>query len=192
MAQSTRRIRDRPERRSMSEEPGEWTDEQQEALERWASKDSSQRHPHDLLPGGRKGEQEKKSGEKKESANDVTPEQCEDMRVMFKNNPELTIKAMAEDHYSFHRSTIAEHVFGRRCNHDIDEEPADSPMGDIDSGSFVQPEECSDMREYWMESREIVSVQEEFDLTYGQTYHHLVGRCKCDHEVPNIKELRED
>lgn len=169
----------------------DWTDEQREALERWGEKDRGSRHPHDLLPGGRKSEKE---GEGKQGtsdgANDVKPDQCAEMRATFKENPDLTIKSMAEDHFPFHRSTIAEHVFGRRCNHDIDEEAAESPMGDINSGDFIQADECERMRNRWMELQEIVAVQEEFEKTYGQTYHHLVGRCKCDHETPNIRELQ--
>lgn len=178
----------------MSEEPGEWTEEQQEALERWAEKDRSDRHPHDLLPGGRKseGEGEEETPKNTNGTNDVQPGQCAEMRRMFKSDDELTIKAMAEGEFAFHRSTIAEHVFGRRCNHDIDEEPADSPMGDIDSGDFIQAEECAEMREYWQEEREIVAVQDEFEKTYGQTYHHLVGRCKCEHSVPDIRAMQDD
>lgn len=168
----------------------EWTDEQKEALERWSSKDNTNRHPHDLLPGGRKGKH--KEGEESESnGSDVRKEQCAEMRRTFKRYEETTIKQMAENDFPFHRSTIAEHVFGRRCNHDIDEEPAESPMGDIDSGDFIQDGECAKMRETWIEVEEIVTVQERFEKTYGQTYHHLVGRCKCAHDVPNIRELEE-
>lgn len=168
----------------------DWTDEQKEALERWAEKDRDDRHPHDLLPGGRKSEGES-DGEAGNGSNDVQPEQCQAMRQKFKDDDDLTIKAMANHHFDFHRSTIAEHVFGRRCNHDIDEEPAESPMGDIDSGDFIQADECAEMREEWQDRREIVGVQEEFEKTYGQTYHHLVGRCKCDHDVPNIREFQD-
>lgn len=177
----------------MSEEPDEWTEEQEEALERWAEKDRSERHPHDLLPGGRKSDAEKEEERQvtQEGTNDVKPEQCVEMRRLFKRNDELTIKQMAENEFGFHRSTIAEHAFGRRCNHEIDEEPAESPMGDIDSGDFIQADECADMRNAWKDKRKIVAVQEEFEKTYGQTYHHLVGRCKCDHEVPDIRELQE-
>lgn len=178
----------------MTEDPYEWTEEQKEALERWAEKDRSQRHPHDLLPGGRKseGDSEKKSRSSTNGTNDVQPEQCAAMRKMFKSNDDLTIKAIAKEEFAFHRSTIAEHVFGRRCTHDIEEEPAESPMGGIDSGDFIQAEECSEMREHWKGVGEIVSVQEDFEKTYGQTYHHLVGRCKCDHDVPNIREMQDD
>ena len=172
--------------------PGEWTDEQREALERWSDKDRTDRHPHDLLPGGRKSEGEEEEEEPGSGANDVKAAQCVEMRQMFKENDELTIKQMAQEHFSFHRSTIAEHVFGRRCNHDIDEEPAESPMGDIDSGDFIQADECAEMRETWIAEREIVTVQEEFDKTYGQTYHHLVGRCKCEHDIPNIRTIQEE
>lgn len=170
----------------------DWSDEQKEALERWSSKDNTERHPHDLLPGGRKSEQAKENGNAGNGANDVQPEQCSEMRRMFKDDDELTIKAMAEGHFEFHRSTIAEHVFGRRCSHDIDEEAAESPMGNIDSGDFIQADECAEMRERWVDVREIVQVQGEFEKTYGQTYHHLVGRCKCDHDVPDIKEVKSD
>lgn len=170
----------------------DWTEEQREALERWAEKDSSERHPHDLLPGGRKSENEAEEEVSESGWNDVKAEQCAEMRRMFKDSDSLTIKEMAENHYPFHRSTIAEHVFGRRCNHSIEVEPAESPMGDIDSGDFIEVEECAEMRERWVEVREIVTVQEEFEKTYGQTYHHLVGRCKCDHEVPDIRTVEED
>lgn len=168
--------------------PDTWTDEQREALQRWSSKDESERHPHDLLPGGRKSEQERERAAGN-GINDVQPDQCVEMRQMFKDDEELTIKRMAEEEFDFHRSTIAEHVFGRRCSHSVEESPAESPMGNIDSGNFIQSEECAEMRNRWDEVREIVTVQEEFEKTYGQTYHHLVGRCKCDHDVPNIRNL---
>ena len=191
MAQSSRHFGNRPEEQQMTE-PDEWTDEQEEALERWAEKDRSNRHPHDLLPGGRKSEGSSNEGGTQGGGNDVKPEQCAEMREMFKSDGDLTIKQMAQESFDFHRSTIAEHVFGRRCNHDIDVEPADSPISDISSADFIDPEECAEMREHWTEVEEIVAVQDEFDKTYGQTYHHLVGRCKCDHEVPDIRELQEE
>lgn len=168
-----------------------WTEEQREALKRWSSKDSSERHPHDLLPGGRKSERKNENKNSGSGANDVQPDQCEDMRTMFKDDDDMTIKEMAESHFEFHRSTIAEHVFGRRCSHDIDEEPAESPMGNIDSGDFIQADECAEMRNRWADVGEIVEVQKHFEKTYGQTYHHLVGRCKCDHDVPNIRNIKE-
>lgn len=173
-------------------DPNDWTEEQEDALSRWAEKDRSQRHPHDLLPGGRKSEGGGGDNAKSSGMNDVKPDQCRAMRRMFKQDDDLTIKSMANHDFSFHRSTIAEHVFGRRCTHDIDEEPAESPMGDIDSDDFIQADECAEMREAWQQEREIVAVQQDFEKTYGQTYHHLVGRCKCDHDVPNIKKLRDD
>lgn len=172
-------------------DPLDFTDDQKEALERWRDKDQTQRHPHDLLPDGRKSEGESKS-DSSGSANDVQPEQCTEMRKMFKENEDLTIKSMASDHFSFHRSTIAEHVFGRRCNHDIEEEAAESPMGDIDSSDFIQADECAEMRKEWKGVREIVTVKDRFEKTYGQTYHHLVGRCKCDHDVPSIRKWQEE
>jgi len=165
-----------------------WTEEQREALERFRDKKRSQRHPHDLLPGGRKSDDEDDDDDSS-GASDVQPEQCSQMREMFKAESDLTIKGMAQEHFSFHRSTVAEHVFGRRCNHDIDVEPAESSMGNIDSSEFIQADECAEMRETWTELGEIVAVQEEYEKSYGQTYHHLVGRCKCDHDVPNIREL---
>lgn len=174
-------------------EPGEWTDDQEEALKRWAGKDRSDRHPHDLLPGGRKSEGENDSSQKADGPNDVKPEQCSEMRKMFKKNDDLTIKKMADSHFSFHRSTIAEHVFGRRCSHDVAEEPAESPMGNIDPSDFITPEDCEEMRDRYRDLREIVAVKDEYEgKSYGQVYHHLVGRCKCDHGVPDIREMEID
>lgn len=174
------------------DDPLAWTEEQKEALQRWSNKDNTERHPHDLLPDGRKSEREKSGNGSRNGINDVQAEECEKMRRTFKSEDNITIKEMAETHFSFHRSTIAEHVFGRRCNHEVDEEPAESPMSDIDSGNFVEADECAEMREMWNKVGEITDVQEAYGKTYGQTYHHLVGRCKCDHEVPNIRELEED
>lgn len=154
----------------------EWSEKQKEAVERWNQKDRSERHPHDLLPNGSQGYQR-----------GVTESECAEMRRRFKNR-DITIKSMVENPYDYSQTTIAEHVFNR-CNHSIEEEPAESPMGPINSENFVEEQECAEMREYYwgQGDEEIVNVKEEFENTYGQTYHHLVGRCKCDHEKSNIR-----
>jgi hypothetical protein len=154
----------------------EWSDEQREAMERFNEKDSSERHPHDLLPNGGQGY---KRG--------VSEEECTSMRQEFKET-DTTIKDMVGDEYDYSQTTIAEHVFDR-CNHDIEEGAAESPMGPIDPDSFVTVEECREMREFYRGEggEEITVVRDEFSNTYGQTYHHLVGRCKCEHDEPDIR-----
>lgn len=155
----------------------DWSEEQIKALKRWKEKDQSERHPHDLLPNGSQGYNR-----------GVSEDECEEMRQRFKDEPDTTVKDMVDDEYEYSQTTVAEHVFDR-CNHTIEEEAAESPMGSIDPDDFVTVEECSRMRRYYREEagEEIVNVQEEFENTYGQTYHHLVGRCKCDHEEDNIR-----
>lgn len=159
----------------------EWSDDQAEAIERWQSKDRSERHPHDLLPNGNQGYNR-----------GVSENECGEMRQQFKSNSDITIKDMVGDDFDYSQTTIAEHVFDR-CNHNIEEDPAESPMGSIDPDDFVTDEQCRDMRDfYWGKGDgEITEVRDEFEKTYGQTYHHLVGRCKCDHNVPDIRTQEE-
>lgn len=156
----------------------EWSEDQREAIERWNDKDSDERHPHDLLPNGSQGYNR-----------GVTEEECREMRQFFKSNPDTTIKMMVEGRFEYSQTTIAEHVFNR-CNHRIDESAAESPMGSIDPEDFVTDDECRRMRVFYRDGgeEEIVIVQEEFGNTYGQTYHHLVGRCKCDHDEDDIRQ----
>jgi len=160
----------------------DWSEEQKKALKQWKQKDRSERHPHDLLPNENQGYNR-----------GVTKKECREMRVTFKKDSEVTIKSMVDAEFDYSQTTIAEHVFDR-CSHDIDEEAAESPMGSIDPENFVGVQECMRMRKYYREdgNEEIVNVKEEFGKTYGQTYHHLVGRCKCEHDEPNIRsEERE-
>jgi hypothetical protein len=161
--------------------PMEWSDDQKEALKRWSDKDKSERHPHDLLPSD---EEEKK----KPRQSLVTAEECADMRSFFKTN-NTNIKQMAEHHFEYSRTTIAEHVFNRRCSHDIDEEPVESPSDDVNPANYTKADECAEMREMYQEVRSIPVIQEEFDKTYAQAYHHLAGRCKCKHNTPNIHAI---
>lgn len=155
----------------------DWTDDQEEAMSRWLEKDESERHPHDLLPNGGRGYDR-----------GVTQGECGDMRRRFKSDSDITIKSMVDDPFDYSQTTIAEHVFGR-CNHEIEEGEAESPMGTIDSDDFVSDDECAQMRRFYWQGgdEEITEVRDEFENTYGQTYHHLVGRCKCDHGEPNIR-----
>lgn len=155
----------------------EWSEDQREAIERWNEKGSGERHPHDLLPNGSQGYNR-----------GVSEEECASMRQFFKSNPDTTIKEMVDDEFEYSQTTIAEHVFNR-CNHEIEEDAAESPMGSIDPEDFVTDDECRRMRVYYWNGghEEITEVQAEFENTYGQTYHHLVGRCKCDHDEPDIR-----
>lgn len=164
--------------------PHEWTDEQREALDRWRDKDPAERHPHDLLPEGRRSDDD---GDETGEVYGVTDEECGEMRRLYKDTDDLTIKAMSEDHFSYSRTTIAEHVFDRRCSHDIIEDPAVPPS---ETGSrpskFVTPGECAEMRETYHDGSEIPEVQAEYGTSYAQAYHHLAGRCRCDHEIEDI------
>lgn len=166
----------------MTDPPGEWSDDQKDALRRWLDKPPSERHPHDLLPEGRISSE--KSGNGK---NAVSPDECAQMRQIFKAE-DITIKEMARSRFDYSRTTIAEHVFARRCSHEIDETPAESPMESIDPDEFVTADECAKMRESYHDGKGIPEVQNDFDLSYGQTYHHLSGRCKCDHGVRDIRD----
>lgn len=169
----------------MTEDPHEWTDEQAEALKRWQEKEDGSRHPHDLLPGGR-NENDSRSN------NAVSPEECAAMRRAFKADEEVTIKELAETEFDYSQTTVAEHVFARRCSHDVDEGAAESPMGSIDPDEFVEPDLCAEMREDHADIQSIKGVAQEHGKTYGQAYHHLVGRCKCSHEVPAIRDDEGD
>lgn len=160
----------------------EWTADQKEALKRWSGKDKSDRHPHDLLPS------EEEDTEEKSSQTLVSSEECAEMRRFFKSN-NTSIKRMAEHHFEYSRTTIAEHVFDRRCSHDIDEEPVASPSDELNPENYTKSDECSKMREMYHEVQSIPAVQEEFDKSYGQAYHHLAGRCKCKHNTPNIHDI---
>jgi len=156
-----------------------WSDEQREAIDRWNDKDQSERHPHDLLPNGSQGYDR-----------GVGEDECASMRQFFKSHPDKTIKSMVEVEFEYSQTTIAEHVFNR-CNHSIEEEPADSPMGTIDPEDFVTNQQCADMRSFYFGEgdEEITNVEAQFDKTYGQVYHHLVGRCKCDHDQVDIRSV---
>lgn len=158
-----------------------WSDDQIEAVKRWKSKGEDERHPHDLLPSGRQSHNR-----------GVSDEECAEMRRLFKDDESLTIKGISEQHFSYSQTTVAEHVFNRRCTHEIAEEAAESPMGPIDPDEFVTVDECREMREcYWDGvDMEIVTVRDRFGKSYGQTYHHLIGRCECDHDVPDIRHER--
>lgn len=155
----------------------DWTDEQREAINRWNEKDRENRHPHDLLPNGSQGYNR-----------GVSDDECASMRVYFKNHADTTIKSMVDTEFEYSQTTIAEHVFDR-CNHNIEEEPAESPMGSIDADDFVTDAQCASMRRfYWNDGdEEITAVEAKFDKTYGQVYHHLVGRCQCDHDQVDIR-----
>lgn len=155
----------------------DWTDEQQEAINRWNEKDRSERHPHDLLPDTGQGYDR-----------GVTEEQCIAMRDLFKQD-DRTVKSMVDTEFDYKQTTIAEHIFGR-CNHSVNATPADSPMGNMDADKFVTVEECRNMREYYYNEghEEITEVEAHFDKTYGQVYHHLVARCKCEHGQPGIRD----
>lgn len=157
----------------------EWSEDQIEAMERWKDKDQSERHPNDLLPNGSQGYDR-----------GVSEEECGEMRNHFKSEDGITVKSMVGDRFDYSQTTIAEHVFNR-CNHIIDVEPAESPMGSIDSSEFVTEEECADMRRFYYGEGdgEITNVRDKFDNTYGQTYHHLIGRCKCNHEMSDIRSV---
>lgn len=164
-------------------DPTDWTDKQREAIERWADKPPEDRHPNDLLPEGRKSSDEGGGG-----SNVVSPDECAEMRRVFKQDGDLTIKAMAEQRFSYSRTTIAEHVFARRCTHEIAEPAAESPMDSIDPDEFIQPDECAEMREMYHDGAEIPEVQAAWDASYGQAYHHLAGRCTCEHDVYDIRD----
>jgi hypothetical protein len=156
-----------------------WSDEQREAVNRWQNKDSSERHPHDLLPNGSQGYDR-----------GVSEEECASMRELFKQQPENTVKSMVGSEFDYSETTIGEHVFDR-CNHEIAESPADSPMGTIDPDDFVTDQECATMRSYYFSDgdEEITNVEARFDKSYGQVYHHLVGRCTCDHDESDIRSV---
>lgn len=155
-----------------------WSDEQREALERWSEKDPSDRHPRDLIPGD--DEPTTNSG-----SPEVTDEECASMRRRFKASDDITIRGMSESgEFSYGRNTIARHVFNREdCSHDIDEEPAEEQIDQRPKDEQVQPGECAEMRKSFQDGLTVVQVKEEFEMTYDQTYYHIVGRCKCDNDV---------
>lgn len=154
----------------------EWSDEQIEAIERWKSKSEVERHPHDLLPGGRKSHER-----------GMTEDECRWLRNQFESR-DTTVTELS-DSCEYSETAIAEHVFGRRCHHEHDVPPCDSPMGSINPDEFIQAQECAQMRTFFFETDncEIKNVQHQFGTSYGQAYHHLMGRCKCDNDVDPIE-----
>lgn len=152
-----------------------WSDEQIEAIKRWKSKSETERHPHDLLPGGRKSHER-----------GMTEKECKWLRETFESRDTTITELSGECEYS--ETAIAEHVFGRRCHHDHDVSACDSPMGSIDSDEFVGADECAQMRQFFYDTSgcEIKTVQHQFGTSYGQAYHHLMGRCKCDNDLEPI------
>lgn len=155
----------------------DWSEEQKEALERWAKKDPKDRHPHDLIPG--------QNNTGNGGSNEVTSDECRRMRQAFKRTTKTTIRDLVRNEdFGYSRETVARHVFNRSdCNHDIDEPPAEDELQQPSSDERVSEQECQHMREAYHGGFSVVEVKEKYERTYDQTYYHVVGRCKCENEA---------
>lgn len=142
-------------------------------------------HPNQLLPGRRNGaEVREEPGPKRSGA--VDADQCAEWRQRAGEGADLD--DLAEE-AEVRRRVVGYHLRGRcSCQRD-------TPALVYQGGEWVKPRktprvvterQCAEWRRRVLEGESSHSLAKSLDLTPSAVYHHIAGRCSCQHEQPPL------